>query len=193
MDYTGSIKEYLDEEIRLLQELDVPTVNELMNALVEAYEKEATVYVFGNGGSASTASHMANDFNKGISEYTDKKFRICCLNDNVPTVLAIANDIGYEDIFSFQLRSKVKPEDLVIGISGSGNSGNVINALNYAKEQGAKTVGWVGFDGGKVAKLTDITFHVPVRNMQLVEDVHLILNHLMMYVIMKEWGIKAHC
>lgn len=193
MDYTGSIKEYLDEEIRLLQELDVPTVNELMNALVEAYEKEATVYVFGNGGSASTASHMANDFNKGISEYTDKKFRICCLNDNVPTVLAIANDIGYEDIFSFQLRSKVKPQDLVIGISGSGNSGNVINALNYAKEQGAKTVGWVGFDGGKVAKLTDITFHVPVRNMQLVEDVHLILNHLMMYVIMKEWGIKAHC
>lgn len=193
MDYTGSIKDYLDEEIRLLQELDVQTVNELMNALVEAYEKEATVYVFGNGGSASTASHMANDFNKGISEYTDKKFRICCLNDNIPTVLAIANDIGYEDIFSFQLRSKVKPEDLVIGISGSGNSQNVINALNYAKEQGAKTVGWVGFDGGKVAKLTDVTFHVPVRNMQLVEDVHLILNHLMMYVIMKEWGIKAHC
>lgn len=193
MDYTGSIKDYVNEEIRLLQELDVPLVNELMNALVKAYENEATVYVFGNGGSASTASHMANDFNKGISEYTDRKFRICCLNDNVPTVLAIANDIGYEDIFSFQLRNKVKPEDLVIGISGSGNSQNVINALDYAKEQGATTIGWVGFDGGKVSKMTDITFHVPIRNMQLVEDMHLILNHLMMYVIMKEWGIKAHC
>ena len=160
---------------------------------MSAYEKEATVYVFGNGGSASTASHMANDFNKGISEYTDKKFRICCLNDNVPTVLAIANDIGYEDIFSFQLRNKVKPGDLVIGISGSGNSQNVINALTYAKEQGAKIIGWVGFDGGRVSKITDLTFHVPVGNMQLVEDMHLILNHLMMYVIMKEWGIKAHC
>ena len=129
MDYTGSIKNYVDEEIKLLKELDVTLVNELLKELVSAYEKEATVYVFGNGGSASTASHMANDFNKGISEYTDKKFRICCLNDNVPTVLAIANDIGYEDIFSFQLRNKVKPGDLVIGISGSGNSQNVINAL----------------------------------------------------------------
>ncbi|MCI9477862.1 MAG: SIS domain-containing protein [Lachnospiraceae bacterium] len=193
MDYTGSIKNYVDEEIRLLKELDVTLVNELLKELVAAYEKEATVYVFGNGGSASTASHMANDFNKGISEYTDKKFRICCLNDNVPTVLAIANDIGYEDIFSFQLRNKVKPGDLVIGISGSGNSPNVINALTYAKEQGAKIIGWVGFDGGRVSKITDLTFHVPVGNMQLVEDMHLILNHLMMYVIMKEWGIKAHC
>ena len=193
MDYTGSIKNYVDEEIRLLKELDVTLVNELLKELVSAYEKEATVYVFGNGGSASTASHMANDFNKGISEYTDKKFRICCLNDNVPTVLAIANDIGYEDIFSFQLRNKVKPGDLVIGISGSGNSQNVINALTYAKEQGAKIIGWVGFDGGGVSKITDLTFHVPVGNMQLVEDMHLILNHLMMYVIMKEWGIKAHC
>ncbi len=193
MDHTGLIKKYIDEEIRLLEELDISSVNELMDALITAYENEAAVYVFGNGGSASTASHMANDFNKGISEYTDKKFRVCCLNDNVPTVLAVANDIGYDEIFSFQLKNKVKPGDIVIGISGSGNSKNVINALDYAKEQGAKTIGWVGFDGGKVAKMTDITFHVPIRNMQIVEDFHLILNHMMMYVIMKEWGINAHC
>lgn len=193
MDYTNKIKEYTEEEIRLLKNLDIDKVNQLMEALVDAYEKEAKIYVFGNGGSASTASHMANDFNKGISEYTEKKFRVCCLNDNTATVLAIANDIGYEDIFEFQLRNKVKPEDMVIGISGSGNSANVINALTYAKKQGAKTVGWVGFDGGKVSEIADIVFHVRIKNMQLVEDIHLILNHLMMYVLMQEWNIKSHC
>lgn len=192
MDYTKFIDTYTKEEIQLLKELDVDAVNKMLNAMEKAWDEEAPIYVFGNGGSASTASHMANDFNKGISEYTDKKFRITCLNDNTATVLAIANDIGYEDIFEFQLKNKVKPSDLVIGISGSGNSQNVIRALKYAKEQGATTAGWVGFDGGEVSKITDITFHVPVNNMQLVEDLHLILNHLMMYVIMQEKNIKAH-
>ena len=177
MDYTKFIDTYTKEEIQLLKDLDVDAVNKMLNAMEKAWDEEATIYVFGNGGSASTASHMANDFNKGISEYTDKKFRITCLNDNTATVLAIANDIGYEDIFEFQLKNKVKPGDLVIGISG---------------EQGATTAGWVGFDGGEVSKITDITFHVPVNNMQLVEDLHLILNHLMMYVIMQEKNIKAH-
>lgn len=192
MDYKNAIKKYASEEISLLENMDDAVVNQIMNVLIEAYEREAAIYVFGNGGSASTASHMANDFNKGISEYTDKKFRVCCLNDNMATVLAIANDIGYEDIFEFQLKNKVKPGDVVIGISGSGNSKNVINALAYAKSQGAKTIGWVGFDGGQVAKMADITFHVPIKNMQLVEDMHMILNHLMMCVIMREWNIKAY-
>ncbi len=192
MDYRKTIDKYAQEEIQLLKTLNVEAVNQMLNAMVDAWEKEATIYVFGNGGSASTASHMANDFNKGISEHTEKKFRITCLNDNTATVLAIANDIGYEDIFQFQLRNKVKKEDLVIGISGSGNSENVVRALNYAKSRGATTAGWVGFDGGRVSEIADITFHVPVDNMQLVEDLHLILNHLMMYVIMQERDIKSH-
>lgn len=192
MDYRNWIDAYTNEEIQLLKNLDVDAVNQMLNAMEKAWEQESVIYVFGNGGSASTASHMANDFNKGISEYTDKKFRITCLNDNTATVLAIANDIGYEDIFEFQLRNKVKSGDLVIGISGSGNSENVVRALNYAKSQGATTAGWVGFDGGEVSKITDITFHVPIHNMQLVEDLHLILNHMMMYVIMQEKHIKAH-
>ncbi len=192
MDYTKAIRKYAEEEIKLLQEMDDDVVNEIMNLLIQAYENEATIYVFGNGGSASTASHMANDFNKGISEYVEKKFRVACLNDNVATIMAIANDIGYEDVFAFQLRNKIKPGDVVIGISGSGNSKNVINAMEYAKEQGAKTIGWVGFDGGQVAKIADVVFHVQIANMQLVEDMHMILNHLMMCVIMREWNIKAH-
>ena len=186
------INTYINTEIELLKDMDRDKVAQVLEAMLDAYEKEAQIYVFGNGGSASTASHMANDFNKGISEYTEKKFHVCCLNDNMATVLAVANDIGYRDIFSFQLKNKVKKGDVVIGISGSGNSDNVIDALEYAKQQGAMTIGWVGFDGGKVSQIADITFHVPLNNMQIVEDFHLILNHMMMWVIMQDWGIKAH-
>lgn len=192
MKWADKIYDYVNKEVELLNTMDKEVIEETINALLEAYESESTIYVFGNGGSASTASHMANDFNKGISEHTEKKFRVCCLNDNVSTVLAIANDISYEDIFSFQLKNKMKPGDVVIGISGSGNSENVIRALKYAKTEGAKTIGWVGFDGGTVSKISDIVFHVPIHNMQIVEDFHLILNHLMMYAIMQNWGIKSH-
>lgn len=186
------INTYINTEIELLKDMDRDKVAQVLEAMLDAYEKEAQIYVFGNGESASTASHMANDFNKGISEYTERKFHVCCLNDNMATVLAVANDIGYRDIFSFQLKNKVKKGDVVIGISGSGNSDNVIDALEYAKQQGAMTIGWVGFDGGKVSQIADITFHVPLNNMQIVEDFHLILNHMMMWVIMQDWGIKAH-
>lgn len=192
MDFKEWINTYVDTEIKVLQEMDTDLINKLLTVFVEAYERESSIYVFGNGGSASTASHMANDFNKGISEYTEKKFHVKCLNDNIASVLAIANDIGYEDIFSFQLNNKVKENDLVIGISGSGNSQNVIQAIEYAKTKGAITVGFVGFDGGEVAKIADIAFWVPLHNMQIVEDVHLILNHLMMAVIMQKFQIKAH-
>lgn len=192
MELRQGIQDYIGQETRLLQELDVDIVEKLIEVLLDAYEREASIYVFGNGGSASTASHMANDFNKGISEYTDKKFHVSCLNDNIATVMAVANDIGYEDIFSFQLKNKIKKGDVAIGISGSGNSKNVVNALSYAGKCGATTVGWVGFDGGTASEIADIVYHVPLHNMQIVEDIHLILNHLMMWVIMQNFGIKPH-
>ena len=191
MEMTDRIDTYIHAESALLNGMDTTTVKRLLEIFLEAYEKEASIYVFGNGGSSSTASHLANDFNKGISEYVDKKFHVKCLNDNMATVLSVANDIGYNDIFSFQLKNKVKEGDVVIGISGSGNSQNVVNALTYAKEQGATTIGWVGFDGGKVSKIVDLAFHVPVNDMQLVEDMHMVLTHLLMSVIMEMWGIKG--
>ena len=183
MDLREMIEHYLESEIDILKKLDTEAVQKVVKAFEEAYERESAIYVFGNGGSAGTASHMANDFNKGISEYTEKKFRFQCLNDNIPTMLAVANDIGYDDVFSFQLKNKVKEKDLVIGISGSGNSENVIRALDCAKEQGAITMGIVGYHGGKVADIADIVFHVPLCNMQIVEDVHLVLNHMMMFIL----------
>jgi len=192
MDYKAHIRDYIAREKEILDMLDVDAIDEALNKIVETFENEGTIYIFGNGGSASTASHFANDFNKGISEYTEKKFRFICLNDNVPTVLAIANDIGYEEVYRFQLRGKLNKNDLVIGISGSGNSMNVVNALDYAKENGVATVGITGYTGGKVRAMCDYSLHVPVENMQLTEDVHMIFDHMMMTILYQVWGIIGH-
>ncbi len=184
MDYRESIKHYLELECEILKNMDIEMVNTAMNMIANVYENEGTIYIFGNGGSASTASHYVNDFNKGISEHLEKKFRFVCLNDNVPTVMAVANDIGYDEIFRFQLINKLKPDDMVIGISGSGNSRNVVNAILYAKECHVKTLGITGYTGGKVKEITDYHLHAPIENMQLTEDIHMIFDHLMMYVFM---------
>ena len=185
-DYREKISSYIESEISVLRMLDTNAINDVLNLLEQALENEHMIYIMGNGGSAATASHMQNDFNKGISEYTEKKFRFLCLNDNVPTVMAIANDIGYEEIFRFQLRGKLRPGDIVIGISGSGNSQNVLNAVEYAKECGNTIVGITGYDGGKLRKIADYSLHVPVNSMQITEDVHMIFDHLMMSIFYRE-------
>lgn len=192
MDYTKEIALYLSLEKEIIDTLNIEDINRGLNEIVSAFEREGTIYIFGNGGSASTASHYANDFNKGISEYIEKKFRFICLNDNLPTIMAIANDIGYEEIFRFQLHGKLRPGDLVIGISGSGNSKNVVNCLAYAKGCGIRTLGITGYDGGKVKQLVDVSMHVPVKNMQITEDIHMIFGHLMMTVLYEVWGIADH-
>ena len=184
--YQEEIANYIENEIAVLRMLGTNAINDVLNLLEQALENEHMIYIMGNGGSAATASHMQNDFNKGISEYTEKKFRFLCLNDNVPTVMAIANDIGYEEIFRFQLRGKLRPGDIVIGISGSGNSQNVLNAVEYAKECGNTVVGITGYDGGKLRKIADYSLHVPVNSMQITEDVHMIFDHLMMSVFYRE-------
>jgi len=183
--YQTEIKAYIDKEIEVLRSLDVNSINTVMTTILEAYDAGANIYIFGNGGSAATASHFQNDFNKGLSEHLEKKFNFVCLNDNVPTVLAIANDIGYEHVFEFQLNGKLKKDDLVIAISGSGNSPNVLKAIEYAKSQGIKTVGITGYDGGKLAQMVDVSFNVPIHDMQITEDIHMVLDHLMMSVFMR--------
>lgn len=192
MDYKKYIVNYFSCEKKVIDQLDINVLNKAINEIVSAYEREGNIYIFGNGGSAATASHFANDFNKGISEYTEKKFRFICLNDNYPTVMAIANDIGYEEIFRFQLRGRLRKDDLVIGISGSGNSMNVVNALEYAKENGIRTIGITGYTGGKVGKIVDISMHVPIHNMQITEDLHMVFDHMIMTVLYQAWGINGH-
>lgn len=182
MDFKKAIKEYYDREIKVIRDLNLDEINEAMNAIYDAYNKGGTIYVCGNGGSAATASHMQNDFNKGISEYVEKKFNFYCLNDSVSTMMAVANDIGYEEVFRFQLRNKIKKDDLFIGISGSGNSKNVLNAAEYAKEKGIKVIGITGYGGGKLKEMADYSMHVNENDMQIAEDVHMTFDHMMMKV-----------
>lgn len=184
--YRDQIKEYISHEIDTLQKMNVDTINEALNILRETQENGNTVFVFGNGGSSATASHYQNDFNKGVSEHTEKKFKFLCLNDNISTVMAVANDIGFEEIFRFQLMGHIKPGDICLAISGSGNSKNIINAVEYAKRQGNKIIGLTGYNGGKLMELSDVSLHVPINSMQITEDIHMVLDHLMMSVFYKD-------
>lgn len=191
-DYISEINTYLEHEIDTLKVLDVNEINAALNLLLETFENGNTVFVFGNGGSSATASHFQNDFNKGVSEHTEKKFNFQCLNDNVATVMAVANDIGFEEVFRFQLVGHMRPGDVVLAISGSGNSKNVLNAVEYAKSQGAKVIGLTGFGGGKLKELSDVSLHVPVNSMQITEDIHMVFDHLMMSIFYRDLAGIEH-
>ena len=192
MDYTKDIQDYIALEIEVLKQLDVGQLNAALNLLDETRLKKGRIYICGNGGSAATASHFQNDFNKGVSEYIEVPFRFHCLNDNMATITAIANDIGYEEVFRFQLRGNLEPNDLLVAISGSGNSKNVLNAVDYAKSLGNKVIGLTGYSGGKLKELADISLHVPVQSMQVTEDIHMIFDHLMMSMFYKYLCGKEH-
>lgn len=192
MDYRDDIKTYLENEIEVIKNLDIDAINDAMNAIMEAYKDKKKIYIFGNGGSSATASHYQNDFNKGISEYVETKFKFHCLNDNMATIMAIANDIGFEEVFRFQLNNNLEKGDLIIAISGSGNSKNIINAVKYAKEQGNKVIGLTGFSGGKLKELSDISLHAPINSMQITEDIHMIFDHLIMSIFYKTLCGKNH-
>lgn len=192
MDYRNDIRNYITCEIETLQKLDIDAINNVINLLDETRKNKKHVYVFGNGGSAATASHMQNDFNKGVSEWIETKFRFQCLNDNVATLMAVANDIGYDDVFRFQLDGQLDPGDVVMAISGSGNSKNVIKAVEYAKARGNKIIGITGFSGGKLKEMADLSLHAPVMSMQVTEDVHMIFDHLIMSIFYQHLCGKNH-
>ena len=190
------IKQRFIEHITLVQQVAVSNILEQIaeSAVIikNSLKNGKKVLFCGNGGSAATASHFQNDFNKGVSEYIEVPFRFHCLNDNVATMLAIANDIGYEEVFRFQLRGNLEPNDVLVAISGSGNSKNVLNAVDYAKSQGNKVIGITGYTGGKLKELCDISLHAPVMSMQVTEDIHMILDHLMMSMFYKYLCGKDH-
>lgn len=178
--------DYLNEIKSVLDDLSLEKFEEIVNLILNAYVEERQIFIMGNGGSGSTASHFACDINKGVCFGLNKRFKVICLNDNIPTMLAYANDVSYADIFVEQLKNFLKPHDLVIGISASGNSENVLRAIRYANENGAETIGFTGFDGGKLADLAHTSLVVPANDMQKVEDVHLILTHMLMQIAHKK-------
>lgn len=185
MNYRKDILEYIELEREVLSKLDIDALNEAMELIEKAYKARKKVYIFGNGGSSATAAHYQNDFNKGLSETLETKFEFVCLNNDTATLMAIANDIGFEEVFRYQLQGRIREGDLVIAISGSGNSKNIVNAVEYAKEQGNKVIGLTGIKGGKLMQIADVSLHVPVNSMQVTEDVHMIFDHLMVSVFYK--------
>ena len=173
-------RQYLNELNELLDGFDTEAFDRIVNSIFDAYSHESAIYIMGNGGSASTASHFACDINKGCCMDLEKKFKMICLNDNVPTILALANDVSYDVVFEEQLKNFFEPGDLVIGISGSGNSENVLRAIQYASDNGGRTIGLTGFAGGKLLDRVDIAFVAEVDDMQKIEDIHMILVHMIM-------------
>jgi D-sedoheptulose 7-phosphate isomerase len=185
------ISEYIKKQQRVLADLDLGEIDAIAQLLKKAYEEERTIFILGNGGSGSTASHFACDINKGACLHAKNKYRVMALTDNMPTILAIANDINYESIFVEQLKNFARPGDVVIGISGSGNSPNVLMAIEYASELGCTTIGVCGYDGGKLKPMVDCCFHVKVNDMQIVEDLHMVFVHILMRLLHVGEGLAA--
>ena len=163
-------------------------ISEFVQILKHAWKNEQQVLICGNGGSGSLASHLACDLQKGLGCLTDRKFKAMAITDSLPLLTAWANDTDYSNIFAEQVSTWAKPGDVLVAISGSGNSPNIIRALEAAKLAGVKTVGVTGMGGGKLAGLADIAIIVPSNNMQQIEDVHLVITHLVYTCLHREIG-----
>ena len=184
-------EKYLNNVIETLKNLDMDKMVQFANLLIETYEKEKTVFLFGNGGSAATASHLCGDMVKGLSYGMEKRFKAICLSDNTSSLMAIANDISYEDVFVEQLKNFVKKDDLVIGISGSGNSMNVVKAMEYANKIGANTVALCGYDGGKIKKIAHIAIHADINDMEVSEDIHVVVAHCIKRIVAQKLNLPG--
>jgi D-sedoheptulose 7-phosphate isomerase len=180
----SAAKQYFEELQRVMVSLPKDDIDRIADTLVRAYDSGRTVYLCGNGGSASLASHFACDLGKGTAYCNGgKRFRAIALTDNLPTLTAWANDSSYEDVFSEQLKNFVQAGDVALAISGSGNSKNVLNALQVAQEAGATTIGISGFQGGEMKSLCDICVIVPSNNMQIIEDLHVAMAHSIFRIV----------
>ena len=177
------LERYLAASGETLGRLRVPAIDAVVEALMRALASERFIYVMGNGGSAANAEHFVNDLGKGNGRGFPRRFKVLSLTSNLPLLTAWANDTDYEHVFAEQLRNFVGPGDVVMAISGSGNSRNVLNALELARARGAVTIGLTGFDGGKLKRLCDHCVIVPSDNMQHIEEMHLVALHAIYSVI----------
>lgn len=170
-------KDYFAALAAVIERVPIAVIDQIVDLMLAAYRSEHTVFVYGNGGSAALASHIAVDLGKGTAAKDGARLRVVSLTDNVPLITAWANDSAYQDIFVEQLRNLLRPDDISFAISGSGSSPNVIKALQYSREVGAVNVGISGFLGGQMKVLCDVCLVVPSDTMQLIEDLHLSISH----------------
>ena len=184
----NTIKQNLSEQIQCIKKIseeNIEEIKDISNILDECREKQNTIYVVGNGGSGSTASHFVSDLLKTSILENTPRFRAISLTDNIPVLSAWANDTSYENIFVGQLENFLQSNDVVIAISGSGNSPNVINAIKYANNQGIQTISFTGKDGGALARLTKINLTIPSFDMLTIETMHLLICHLLTTMLRK--------
>lgn len=181
---------YIQGLKQTLDELPLAQIEEIKDTLLDAYNNDRRIFIIGNGGSAATASHFACDLSKGTTignPDMKKRFKVIALTDNIPLLTAWGNDIDYSQIFVEQLKNLLDKDDIVIAISGSGNSENILKAVEYANEKGALTIGLTGFfTGGKLKDITHKCLIVPSDSMERIEDVHLIFEHLVCSWLRKE-------
>lgn len=176
-------KGYFNYLNKVLNLIDSASIDQLIAEFEDARAKGSTIFVVGNGGSATTATSMANDIGFDILKKTatDKPFRVFALTDNTSVITAIANDVGYENIFVNQLKIHYRPGDKLLAISASGNSPNVLIAAEWVKQQGGNVIGFLGFSGGRLKEISDVALHVKSEAGEYgpVEDAHLVLNHIL--------------
>ena len=180
------INKYFANLKNTIDKLKLDEIIDFIDVLTTAKNNGNNIFIMGNGGSASTASHFCCDFNKGASyQKQGKRFKFICLNDNFATMMAYANDVSYHDIFVEQLKNFLNPNDVVIGISGSGNSKNVLKAIEYANENNGITVGLTGYSGGKLKLISKYSVNTNFNDMQISEDIHIILCHMIIQILSK--------
>ncbi len=173
-------RNYIEHLVGLLKSLDYKSIGSIIEILREARSRGNTVFFLGNGGSAAASAHFANDMTVTASPEGKPPLRAMCLASNSSVITCLANDFGYEHVFSRQLQNLMRPGDVVVGISASGNSPNAVNALEYARNNGAVSIALVGFDGGKMKEVADHCVHISTTKGEYgpVEDVHMVLDHL---------------
>jgi D-sedoheptulose 7-phosphate isomerase len=176
---------YRSQLFDAISSIDLAAVEQAIGWFEEARDKDQHIFVCGNGGSAATASHFTCDILKGASFQKDKRFRMLALNDSLPTLTAYANDVAYAAVFEEQLKNFAKPGDLVMAISGSGNSPNVLRAIACANELGCRTIALTGRDGGKLGPIAQLNIHVKSQHMGRIEDAHMIVCHMIGYHFME--------
>jgi D-sedoheptulose 7-phosphate isomerase len=178
-------KNYTDRLTSALHDTDLSNVAKLANDILTCWNNGNQVFFCGNGGSAGNASHLANDFIYGVAKSKGKGIRAISLNANVSVLTCLANDVGYDNIFSEQLAVLANPNDVLIALSGSGNSSNIVSAINEAKTMSVKSYAILGFDGGKCIQIADHSIHLKVNDMQLSEDFQIIVGHMLMQWLFK--------
>jgi D-sedoheptulose 7-phosphate isomerase len=175
---------YKADVLKAIETIDLEKVSQVIDTLIQARDEDRRIFVCGNGGSASTASHFVCDMVKGASFRREKRFRVMALTDSLPTITAYSNDVGYECVFVEQLKNFAEPGDVLIAISGSGNSPNVLRAVEYANAIGCRTIALSGRDGGELGPLAQLNILASNPHMGRIEDVHMIVMHMICYYFM---------